>query len=134
VILELFESGVYTVVAGDKRATFGLPTDYEPKTVRADIESVDLFPPGSNPAEVVLYVNSYYGGCDDAYKDVVQRREGNVFFVDVFVLAPEPPEVPPCPHNRYSVYRTGDAIQCKDLLPASIKVDVNGVVESFTLP
>lgn len=133
VILEPFESGVYTVTAGDERATFTLPSDYGPETVRAGIESVDLLVPESNPVEAVLYINSYYGGCDDVYKDVTQRREGNVFFVDVFVLASEPPEVPPCPPIAIP-FTERVTLSVQDLTPGTYKVNVNGVVESFTLP
>lgn len=96
VILEGLFSGTYNVVAGKERATFTVPSDYEPKTVEAGIDSVDVVVRETNPLEVVAYIN-YNGGCDDLYKDILQRREGDTFFVTVFVASQEPPAAAPCP-------------------------------------
>lgn len=133
VILEgLFESGAYNVVAGDERATFTVPPDYEPKTVEAGIDSVDMVVRESNPLEVVAYIN-YNGGCDDLYKDILQRREGDTFFITVFVASQEPPAVAPCPPIEIPVTERVE-LETQNLPPGIYKVDVNGVVETFTLP
>lgn len=134
VILEgLFESGAYNVVAGDERATFTVPPDYEPETVEAGIDSVDVVVRESNPLGVVAYVSSFYGGCYNFYKSVSQRREGDTFFVAVLVLAPEPPEVLPCPPT-VEPFTERVELETQNLPPGVYKVDINGVVKTFILP
>lgn len=133
ILKDIFESGTYNVVAGEERATFTVPSDYEPETVAAAIQSVDVVLRETDPVQVVVYVNSYYGGCDDSYKDVSQRREGNMFFVDVSVLAFPPPEVPPCPPVEFS-FTEQVTLETTDLAPGTYEVNVNGTVETFTLP
>lgn len=134
VILEAFtDSGRYNVVAGGKRAGFTVPAAYEPETVAAAIESVDVVLRETDPVQVVVYVNGYYGGCDDAFKTASQRREGDTFFVAVRVLAPEPPEVPVCPPVAFP-FTEPVVLETVGLAPGTYTVDVNGVVKRFQLP
>lgn len=133
VVLDIAYSGQHNVVAGGKRAVFTVPSNYEPETVAAAIESLDVVLRETDPVQVVAYINSYYGGCDDAFKEVSQRRKGDTFFISVMVLAFAPPEVSVCPPVVIP-FTERVTLETTDLTPGSYKVDVNGVVESFTFP
>lgn len=132
ILEELFESGTYNVIAGEEHATFTVPSDYEPETVEVRIQSVDVVLRETDPVEVVIYIN-YNGGCNDLYKDISQRREGDTFFVSVFVSSQEPPDIPTCPPVEILVTERL-TLETTDLAPGTYKANVNGIVKTFTLP
>lgn len=129
---EMSEPGEYTVVAGERRATFVYPEPYVPETALVPVRSVDVALQESFPAGVVAHI-VFASGCDpEVYKEVTQRREGDTFFVTVR-QGTTPPELPPCPPVETllteSVTLTTDGLE-----PGTYEVNVNGVVKSFTLP
>lgn len=129
--LEGLEAGTYTVRAGDKSATFILPSA-ERRTVEATIENVDVVLRESDPVQVVVYVNSYYSGCT-TFSSVSQRRDMDTFFITVLVSAPILPGEPTCPPTEYP-FTEQVVLETTGLDAGDYVVSVNGVQKTFTLP
>lgn len=130
--LEDLAAGVYTVVAGSLSRDFmllsGERTPYE-----ANIVSVDVLLLESYPVQVVVTAEGYLtNGCDEL-GDVTQRRDEATFFVTILGLAPVLPNGVACTPAG-DTFSERVTLATRDLAPGTYKVNVNGVVESFTLP
>lgn len=124
--------GVYTVVAGDERATFEIPADYQPEMTEPRIEAVDIVLRETFPVQVVAYI-TYDRGCDPTpFVDILQRREGDTYFISVR-LDKIPQELVTCPPIKYPVTEQV-TLETTDLEPGTYTVNVNGVVKSLELP
>jgi hypothetical protein len=127
--LEGLEPGVYSVRADDESDTFTLPEDGR-VTYAAIVDSVEVALLGSYPVQVVVTARgSLRSGCEDI-AGVSQRFEDDTFFVTVLGSFPLgiacTPVAPP--------FTERVTLTTADLVSGTYKVNVNGVVESFTLP
>ena len=121
------EPTLYTVKAGLLAKTFSVPAD---DTYGARVDTVEVLPLESEPVQVVITASgSLRSGCE-AIGSVSQRLGDKTFFVNVFAVAPWgeacTPVAPP--------FTERVTLATDDLEPGIYEVDVNGVVESFTLP
>jgi hypothetical protein len=123
--------GTYKVDVNGVVETFTLPAG-ERRTVEATIENVDVVLRESDPLQVVVYIDSYYGGCT-TFSSVSQRRDRDTFFITVLVSGPILPGEPTCPPTEYP-FTEQVVLETNDLPPGTYKVNVNGVVETFTFP
>lgn len=126
------ESGNYVVDVNGVVKTFTLLsgewTPYE-----ADILSVNVSLLESYPVQVVVTAEGYLiNGCDEL-GDITQRRDENTFFVTILGLAPALPDDVACTPDA-PPFTERVTLETQNLTPGTYEVDVNGVVESFTLP
>lgn len=129
VTLELygFEPGVYTVRANSLSQTFAVPA----QAIReALVDRVVVALLESDPVQVVVTAEGSLGsGCQEI-GEITQRFEDDTFFVTVLAVSPWAfdctPVAPP--------FSERVMLETADLALGTYKVNVNGVVESFTLP
>lgn len=124
--------GIYVVRAGNQLASFALRQDeWEP--YEASILDVEIALLESDPVQVVVTAEGHlHNGCD-VLGEVNQHRVGDTFFVTVYGLTPDLPADFACTPAGAN-FSERIALQTTDLPPGTYKVDVNGVVESFTFP
>jgi hypothetical protein len=125
--LEGLEAGIYTVRAGELVRTFSAPAE---TTFEVSVETLEIALLESYPVQVVVTASGHFrSGCEEI-AGISQRLEGDTFFVTILGKAPWAavctPDAPPF-HERI-------ALQTTDLPPGTYKVNVNGVIESFTFP
>ena len=121
------EPTIYTVKAELLEKTFSVPAD---DTYEARVDTVEVLLLESKPVQVVVTASGFLRSGCEAIGSVSQRLEDKTFFVEVLVVAPWgeacTPVAPPFTERM--------TLATNDLEPAIYEVDVNGVVESLTLP